>query len=80
MYPFNTRLTKAKAIWFFAVLIVGVIVMNNMNQLQQQFSGKVINLTTSQAKSSKPSIPQYCFNGSVWNGSWDLNEKLEMPV
>jgi len=54
--------------------------MNNMNQLQQQFSGKVINLTTSQAKSSKPSIPQYCFNGSVWNGSWDLNEKLEMPV
>ena len=41
---------------------------------------KVIDLTTSQAKSSKPSIPQYCFNWSVWNGSWDLNEKLEIPV
>ena len=54
--------------------------MNNMNQLQQQFSGKVIDLTTSQTKSSKPSIPQYCFNGSVWNGSWDLNEKLQLPV
>ena len=37
--------------------------MNNMNQLQQQFSGKVIDLTTSQAKSSKPSIPQYFLMG-----------------
>jgi len=84
MYPFNTQLAKGIAISFFVCALAavsGVKVMNNMNQLQEQVSGKVvIDYTTSLAKSSKPSIPQYCFNSSVWNGSWDLNEKLEMPV